>query len=251
MARKRRLALLEICVDTISSLNAAIAGGADRVELCSALAVGGLSPSVGLMEAARSAPIPVYVMVRPRAGDFDYSEPDLVAMEQEIAAARSLGFPGVVFGAGSQAGLHMERLKRLCAAAENLGKTLHRVVDLLPERLSILPEVRALGFERVLTSGGAPKAECALDELGQLVRAAPDGLTIMPGSGVTPENAGRILSATGASEIHASASVSGVPLDGKLSELGFSGGQSKIATPESVRRLKQACLAVQTARRGL
>ena len=232
---------LEICVDTLAGLSAAVAGGADRIELCSALALGGLSPSLALLHAATDCPVPVVVMVRPRAGDFRYGADELAGMEREIRQIREMGFAGVVFGAGSQDGLDIPALDRLAAAAAGLGKTLHRVVDLLPDRRPILGRVRALGFERMLTSGGRPTAVEAIDELRDLVATAPTGLSIMPGSGVRPETLPSILAGTGASEIHASARVR-LPVDGEREvALGFRPTADMGPTPASVRALKTLC----------
>lgn len=233
---------LEICVDTVEGLNAAIEGGADRIELCSALSVGGLSPSLGLLEAARTCPVPVYVMVRPRAGDFKYSEVELSGLEREIAQVRDLGLAGVVLGAGSERGLDMPALERLASAAESLGKTLHRVVDLLKDRTAILDPVCNMGFERILTSGGHIRAADGARDIRRMVEAAPPGLSIMPGSGVTAENVSKILSESGAQEIHASATLPERTPSSRLVELGFSPETRKTVTAESVRRLKQACV---------
>ncbi|GAA0775763.1 copper homeostasis protein CutC [Roseibium denhamense] len=235
------MARLEICVDTIDGLRTAIRGGADRIELCSALAIGGLSPSLALLHAARESPIPVYVMVRPRAGGFLYSDAELAGMEKEIAQVRAFGLAGAVFGAGSSEGLALDQLQRLCAAAGDLGKTLHRVVDLLPSRTAILAPARDLSFERILTSGGVRSAVDGLDDLRDLVHAAPSGLSIMPGSGVTPDNAAQILRHTGARELHASA---GKPLAHAPKaeiDLGFSLTGVEQTCEHTVRALKDKC----------
>ncbi|TYC53026.1 copper homeostasis protein CutC [Rhodobacterales bacterium] len=234
---------LEICVDTIEGLAAAVEGGADRVELCSALAVGGLSPSLALLEAARACPVPVQVMVRPRDGDFLYGEEELSGMEQEIEQVRQMGLAGIVIGAGDADGLDLAALKRLCDAAQGLNSTLHRVVDLLADRSTILQPARDLGFSRILTSGGAKKAVDALSDLQRLVTDAPAGLSIMPGSGVTAENIKAILEATGAQEIHASAALPAEPPEKRLVELGFASGTRRKASAESVRQLKAAMSA--------
>ena len=232
---------LEICVDTVAGLTAAIRGGADRIELCSALPLGGLSPSLSLLHAAADCPVPVFVMVRPRAGGFVYSDDELAGMEREIRQIRDMRFAGVVFGAGCRNGLDFPALQRLAAAASGLGKTLHRVVDLLPDRRAILGSVRSLGFERILTSGGRPTAVEALDEIRDLVAMAPAGLSIMPGSGVRPKTLPTILERTGAKEIHASAGVA-LPTDGeKEAVLGFRPRTITSATEDSVRALKNLC----------
>lgn len=232
--------LLEICVDSHAGLSAAIEGGADRIELCAALDLGGLSPSLALLEAARGCPVPVYCMVRPRPGDFQYSPDEVAGMCAEIEQVRQMGLAGVVLGAGSPDGLDVAALKKLAAAAKGLGRTLHRVVDLLNDRDTVSSIAHDLGFERVLTSGGAPKAMDGLDEIASLVASAVGKLSVMPGGGVTPENAAEILRQTGAREIHGSASRITAAGSSKLRELAFAGdrrGKTDIAT---VRALKKA-----------
>ena len=232
---------LEICVDTLAGLTAAIRGGADRIELCSALPLGGLSPSLSLLHAAADCPVPVFVMVRPRAGGFRYSDDELAGMEREIRQIRDMRFAGVVFGAGCRDGLDFPALHRLAAAASGLGKTLHRVVDLLPDRRPILESIHGLGFERILTSGGRPTAVEALDEIKDLVAMAPAGLSIMPGSGIRPETLPTILQHTGAKEVHASAGVRLPTGEEKEVALGFRPTTATGATEDSVRALKDLC----------
>ncbi|HCO54934.1 MAG TPA: copper homeostasis protein CutC, partial [Pelagibacterium sp.] len=119
--------ILEICVDDAAGLAAAISGGADRIELCSSLALGGLTPTPGLMALAATSPIPVYAMIRPRAGDFVFSRDDVATMETDIDAARSAGLSGVVLGATHPDGrLDTAILERLVTRASGLGLTLHR-----------------------------------------------------------------------------------------------------------------------------
>ena len=229
---------LEVCVDSLNGLKAAIDGGADRIELCSALSIGGLSPSLSLLEAATASPIPVYVMIRPRAGNFLYSASELLGMQREIAQVRDLGLAGVVLGAGSSNGLDWGALEQLTQAAKGMGTTLHRVVDLLPNRLEILKKTSDMGFERVLSSGGHARAIDGMEDLAAQTDAAPTGLSIMPGSGISPENAAQILSRTGASEIHASASALVQMDDQSLVELGFTPPQAKQTSEDIVRALK-------------
>lgn len=236
---------LEICVDSHAGLAAAIEGGADRIELCAALDLGGLSPSLSLLKAAQDCPVPVYCMVRPRPGDFVYAPAEVAGMCAEIAQIRSLGLAGVVLGAGSPDGLDVAALQSLAAAAEGLGRTLHRVVDTLTDRDPVIGIAAKLGFERVLTSGGMPKAIDGVDAIASMVAAVPNGLSVMPGGGVTPDNAADTLRRTGAHEIHASARsrITG-PLP-ELRRLGFASDQDRTIDPSTVRALKQA---VRTAR---
>lgn len=213
---------LEICVDSADGLAAAIAGGADRIELCSALALGGLTPSPGLMALAARAPIPVYAMIRPRDGDFVVSPGDLNQMRRDIDAARAAGLAGVVFGASEPRGaLDVAALRHLAHHAAGLGRTLHRAFDLVPDRSEALETAIDLGFERILTSGGAPQASEALGALAGLVADAGERISIMPGAGVRPDNAALLLSRTGAREIHASCRTAGPPPLEGATRLGF------------------------------
>lgn len=236
--------LLEICVDCHAGLDAAVAGGADRIELCAALDLGGLSPSMALLEAARGCPVPVYCMVRPRAGDFRFSPDEIAGMCAEIDQVRQFGLAGVVLGAGSPDGLDIAALKTLAAAADGLGLTLHRVVDLLLDRSPVPSIARELGFERVLTSGGAPAAIDGLDAIASLVAAAPDGVSLMPGGGVTVDNAALILRRTGTREIHASARQIVTTQASELREMGFVSIPSKTTDRATVRALKTAIAAL-------
>ncbi len=145
--------LLEVCVGDPESLIAAIEGGADRIELCSALELGGLTPTPGLMALAARAPVPVYAMVRPRGGDFVFSSSEREAMRADIAGVRAAGLAGVVLGASPDGTLDGETLADLVQASAGLGTTLHRAFDLVPDIGDAVETAVALGFERILTSG--------------------------------------------------------------------------------------------------
>jgi copper homeostasis protein len=199
--------MLEVCVDSAAGLRAAIEGGADRVELCSALAVGGLTPSLGQMRDAALEGIPSYVLIRPRAGDFIFSEAELDIMKEDIRTARDCGLAGVVLGAETESGvLDMKALEVLVTVANGLGTTLHRVFDGTPDKAQALEDAIALGFDRVLTSGGAAHVMDGVETLSGLVSLATGRISVMPGAGLTLQNAAHIALTTGASEFHASCS---------------------------------------------
>lgn len=199
--------LLEVCVDNALSLTAARRGGADRIELCSALALDGLTPSAGLMQMASKLGRPVYAMIRPRDGDFVFSSADIDIMLRDIDASRAAGLEGVVLGANRPSGeLDAAVLTRLCRHAAGLGMTLHRSVDLVPDPLDAVDLAMELGFERILTSGGAETAQDGADRIARMVAHAGQRLSIMAGSGVTPANAHEILRRTGVKELHGSCS---------------------------------------------
>ena len=199
---------LEVCVDTIDGAIAAQAGGADRIELCAALSEGGLTPSTGLMVAAAGLDVPSYAMIRPRSGLFVYSEAEIQVMLDDIAAVKEADLAGVVLGAQTPDGtLDTRVLGRLLAAAEGLGATLHRVIDIVPDPLAALEQAIALGFERVLTSGGAAAAVEGTEMIRAMVQQAAGRITIMPGSGLTEDNISDFVAQTGVVEVHASCAV--------------------------------------------
>ncbi|WP_062012884.1 copper homeostasis protein CutC [Aureimonas sp. AU4] len=232
--------LLEICVDTPEGLGAALRGGADRIELCSSLALGGLTPTPGLIALAARAPVPVYAMIRPRSGPFRYSRAELDAMRLEIEAVRRAGLAGVVFGANRADGrLDAEPLAELMAASEGMGRTLHRAFDLAPDLGEALEAAVSLGFERVLTSGGALRAPDAVPTLTQLVQQAEGRIAVMPGSGVRAGNAAALLRDTGAREIHASGRRPLRP-NPEMARWGFDVAEPADTSEDEVRRLRAA-----------
>ena len=197
--------LLEVCVDSPQGLAAAIESGADRVELCSALDVGGLTPSPGLMALAAQAPIPVYAMIRPRAGNFVFDGDDEAGMMADIDAVRAAGLAGVVIGANHpDTTLGLSLLQRLMERARGLGVTLHRAFDLTPDADAALEQAASLGVERILTSGLATTSLDGIDVLKRLVRQASGRISIMPGGGVNLATVERVVMETGASEVHSS-----------------------------------------------
>lgn len=235
--------LLEVCIDDLAGLDAAIEGGADRIELCSALALGGLTPSLGLMEVAGTFDIPCYAMIRPRAGDFVYSEEEIDVMLADIEAARNAGLAGVVLGASLADG-RLDRfvLETLVKAAHGLDLTLHRAFDLVPSFPEAVEIAVKLGFSRILTSGGATTAFEGLGGLRQAVATANGRISIMPGSGVSAANAAEFL-ALGINDLHASCSAPAKAAAGKLQDFGFQSDTARRTDVEKVRALKHALSA--------
>ncbi len=226
---------LEVCVDTFEGVMAAKDGGADRIELCASLSEGGLTPSAGLMQAAALSGIPCHAMIRPRAGDFTCSQHDIEIMAHDISAARTFGLSGVVFGIeDGSGGLDVRSLGRLMDEASGLDTTLHRVVDVVSDRMRAIDVAIELGFDRILTSGGAQDAEAGAAEIAAMVRHAGDAITIMPGSGITARNAAGIARATGAREFHASCSVE---KEARLHNM-FTQTPQRITSAEIVRNVK-------------
>lgn len=201
------MAILEICAGSVESAIAARDGGAARIELCAALEIGGTTPSAGLIAEARKIEgIVLNVIIRPRGGDFLYNEHEAACMEQDIRTCRQLGADGVVIGALTAEGdIDTALCKRLIDAADGMSITFHRAFDMCRDPKRALEELIAIGCDRVLTSGQAATAEAGLPLLKELVQQAAGRISIMPGCGVNSGNAARILQATGAVEIHASA----------------------------------------------
>lgn len=231
--------ILEVCVDSAEGLAQAVAGGADRIELCAALALGGLTPPPGLIDLAGRCGVPVVAMIRPRAGDFVWSEVEVGMMEAEIGAMRTAGLHGVVLGASLPDGrLDVPVLGRLVAVSQGLELVLHRAIDLAPDLGAALEAAAALGFHRILTSGGETTAEAGALRIAALVGQAAGRITVMPGSGVTPENAA-MLKGLGIREIHASCSVQ-TPVSGRVVEMGFAPPLRRQTDANAVRALRKA-----------
>lgn len=231
--------LLEVCVDSAEGLAAAIRGGADRIELCACLAVGGLTPSPGLMALAAKAPIPVYAIIRPRAGNFVYDADNQSAMLTDIDAVRAAGLAGVVLGASMPDGrLDMPLLKQLRDRARGLGFTLHRAFDLVPDPAEALEQAVELGAERVLTSGLQKNAIDGLDRLQHLVVQAGGRISIMPGSGIKPSNVEQVLRQTGAREVHSSCRMPVTKPDARAVAFGFQAEADAETSADTVRQMR-------------
>ncbi len=230
---------LEVCVADPASLAAAIAGGADRIELCSALELGGLTPLPGLMAQAAEAAIPVYAMVRPRPGDFVYGAEETDAMLRDIDAIGVAGLAGVVIGANEADGrLDAALLERLVAQAQGLGLTLHRAFDLVPNVAESVELAVELGFERILTSGGAPTALEGLGNLALAHATAAGRVAIMAGSGLNPDNVGRLLDAVPVDEVHSSCAGAGIASEDRAVRFGFAPKLRRVTDAAVVAALK-------------
>ena len=205
----REPVIVEICVDSLESALAAQRGGAHRIELCSGLIEGGTTPSAGLISSVRrEISIPMFVMVRPRAGDFCYRNPDFETMKQDVLTAKQLGADGVVFGILREDGrIDIERTRLLVDLARPLKVTFHRAFDMSRNLGESLEAVINAGPDRVLTSGGEARVEEGISAVRALVQAAAGRVAIMAGAGITESNAQRVLAETGTRELHASTSM--------------------------------------------
>ncbi len=201
----------EVCVDSTAGARAAALGGADRIELCAALEIGGITPSAGMLESVVDI-IPTHVLIRPRGGDFHYDKYEIRVMAKDIEHAIDRGAESVVIGALTAAGdVDLPAMVRLLGAAADVPVTFHRAFDSVRDPFAALDDLMELGVDRLLTSGGSPTAAEGIDAIAEFVRRCGDDLVVMPGSGITPQNAGSIVLATGAREVHFSAKVP-VPL---------------------------------------
>ena len=196
--------VLEICVETLAAATAAERGGANRIELCEGLREGGVTPSAELMRAAREQlKIPVFSMIRPRGGDFCYSNAEFEQMKHDIGSAKAAGLNGVVLGIlRDDRRVDMDRTAELVRFAQPLPATFHRAFDEVPEMLEGLERVIATGAVRLLTSAGAATAEAGSRKLRELVKQANGRITVMVGGGIRPENLEEVARATNAREFH-------------------------------------------------
>jgi copper homeostasis protein len=200
---------LEICIDSVESAVAAERGGAQRVELCADLLEGGITPGAGLIASVRShISISLFVMIRPRGGDFCYTDLEFEVMQKEIEYVRNSGADGIVLGIlDRDACVDVIRSRQLVQLANPLPVTFHRAIDMTPNLSAALEDVIETGARRVLTSGGAPNVTVGANQIAQLVNQAKGRISIMPGGGVSSENIAEIARATGATEFHSSARV--------------------------------------------
>ncbi|MGH8216068.1 MAG: copper homeostasis protein CutC [Rhodanobacteraceae bacterium] len=201
--------LLEIAANSVASARAAEAGGAARVELCSVLEVGGLTPSHAAIAIAQERlGIPVHVLIRPRAGDFVFDDPECEVMQRDIETCKTQGCAGVVLGVLTADGdVDVPRCRTLIDAERGMSMTFHRAFDFTRDPQRALEAIIALGCDRLLTSGQAADALIGAPLIRRLVEQARDRITIMPGGGITAGNIAAIAEATGAREFHASAKV--------------------------------------------
>ncbi|MGV3614110.1 MAG: copper homeostasis protein CutC [Fimbriimonas sp.] len=196
--------LVEIVVRSGDDAVAAERGGAHRLELCTALGVGGLTPSVGLVRSVRArTELPIMAMVRPREGGFDYTAAEFDAMEWDVETLLQAGADGVVLAVLRPDGrIDVERCRRLVERAAGKPVACHRAFDATPDPFDSLETLIDLGFTRVLTGGGVPKAIEGVSVLRELIERAAGRIEVMPGGGIRSENVREIVETTGANQVH-------------------------------------------------
>ena len=198
---------LEIAVFSVEAALAAIDAGADRIEFCENPQEGGTTPSFGSLSTLISLTSkPVFPIIRPRGGDFLYTNNEFNAMRSDVLMARKLDYPGIVLGLlNADGSIDTERTKRLVDLASPMEVTFHRAFDRCKDPFKALEDIISTGCKRILTSGQVPNAADAIPLLKKLVEQAGDRIIIMPGSGVRSNNIKEIMQATGAREMHSSA----------------------------------------------
>lgn len=246
--------LLEICVDDAAGVHAAVEGGADRIELCAALDIGGITPAPGLVELAVECGIPVRVMIRPRGGGFQFDAVEERQMHRDIAAVLGQGVEGLVLGASRADGrLDQALLARQIAYARDrraCGLTLHRAIDLAPDLDEAIDCAATLGFDQVLTSGGASSAVEGAPAIARMRRRAPAALGVIAGAGITPALVPRLVADTRVTAIHASGRARSGEADPRLVRFGFAVASSRRADVGQVRALRRALDAITAQAAG-
>lgn len=204
MSAEKGRVLVEVCVDAIDAALEAERGGAARLELCGELMQGGVTPSAGLIAAVWDRiDIPLFVLVRPRTGDFLYTDDELDVMRRDIEQVKSLGVEGVALGALTADGdVDVERLRSLVELARPMSVTFHRAFDFARDRVEALDALLTLGIDRLLTSGGAATAAEGASSIAALVQAVGDRMAVMAGGSITPGTVGALVKTTGVREVH-------------------------------------------------
>lgn len=236
--------ILEVCANSFQSAIAAQKAGAQRIELCSELALGGVTPSHGLIEkVVQMLEIPVFVLIRPRSGDFTYYDDEFDVMLRDIKFCRDIKVGGIVSGVlHPDLTIDTERTQVLVDASGGMEFTFHRAFDWTPNAVQALSKLETIGVDRVLTSGHASKAIEGLFELKMLKEKATPNLKILPGGGIRPDNVHQFIEA-GFSEVHASASNTISSLEGAIPMHNLQPVHQDLQTysdPEKIKALLQA-----------
>lgn len=227
-------------MDAVDGMQICERAGIDRIELCSALSVGGLTPSYGLMAKAARLSTATCVMIRPTAGNFMASEHTLSLMLDDISAVRNFGLQGIVVGVlDADNNLNMRAMRQIVKVAAGLDIVLHRAIDLSADPLQLIEQAIDLGIKRILTSGGQLKAMDGIGLIRQMVKQADGRIEIMAGSGIKPDNVAEIVEKTGVRDVHASCSIS-APQRTDIMRLGFAAALERKTDLATIVAMQQA-----------
>ena len=231
--------ILEICTNSYQSAKNAQVAGAERIELCQELSVGGITPSYGLIkQVVQELSIAVFVLIRPRSGNFVYSDAEFKIMKQDIKLCKDFGCKGIVSGVLKEDNsIDLVRTKELIELSKPLSFTFHRAFDCVPNSFEALEQLINLRVDRILTSGLESSAEKGLELLKKLKEKATNRIIILPGSGINPQNA-KCFKDSGFTEIHASASKV-IQSDAKTSMFDATQKESDVTTIKSILKTIQ------------
>lgn len=244
---------IEIVVYNIASALKAQEGGADRVELCDNPGEGGTTPSYGTIELVRqNVSLDVYVMIRPRGGDFCYSSYEFHAMKRDISQCQKLSVDGFVFGILNPDGtIDKKRCKELITKVRPLKVTCHRAFDMTRDPFEALEDCIEVGFDRILTSGQQAQAVKGAKLIGELIKKANGRIAIMPGSGVKEDTVTEIIETSGATEIHFAAAAFGesemIFRNPQIAGMGSDEGSEfklRIVDPKRIKKIRELAEAV-------
>jgi len=239
---------LEICAFNLASALLAQQSGADRIELCASPEEGGVTPSPGVIRSAREGlRIALYPIIRPRGGDFLYSDDEFRVMVRDIEYCKQVGCNGVVIGMlNADGSVDQGRSARLVEAAYPLGVTFHRAFDWAANPFEAMETIIQIGCERILTSGQRPTAMEGAELIDQLVREADDRIVIMPGSGIRAANIVSLAEKTGASEFHTSARLRQASAMNYVNAQMSEAQDVVMAGQDEIRKIKEQLLALQS-----
>jgi len=236
-----RTITFELCAETLDACLVAREGGADRIELCSALSEDGLTPSHALIRAAvQRSGLPVYVLLRPRGGDFLYDEVEFALMQEDLLHARDLGVSGFALGILRGNGrVDVERTRELVELAAPLEVTFHRAFDVTPSLEEALEDVISAGCRRLLTSGGERDVVAGSASLARLVRRAAGRIEVAAGGGLRLENAASVARVTKGSSFHGSVrrKVTASGVSGQIEVFGEAAGMRHVVLVEDIRAI--------------